>query len=103
MYGSLADLRTFGAAIGHGATLSNDAFVARLTQVAPSADAVRYGLGVNIASLPNGSIVFHTGQVLGYEALFAYYPDSGAIVAFSVNSDGLGTGAPDPATSSSRP
>ena len=57
---------------------------------------IHYGLGVNIASLPNGSIVFHTGQILGYEALFAYYPDSGSILAFLVNSDGLGTGAADP-------
>ena len=96
MYSSLADLHAFASAIGHGATLSNDAFVARLTQLAPTEEAVHYGLGVNIASLPNGSIVFHTGQILGYEALFAYYPDSGSILAFLVNSDGLGTGTADP-------
>src|SRR5204863_330645 len=59
---TLADLHTCGSAIGHGATLSNDAFVSRLTQVAPSDGAVHYGLGVNITSLPNGSIAFHTGQ-----------------------------------------
>jgi len=96
MYSTVDDLRTWASAIGHGATLSNDAFVSRLTQVAPADSPVHYGLGVNIASLPNGSIVFHTGQVLGYEAVFAYFPTSGAILAFLVNSDGVGTGAPDP-------
>src|SRR5690349_9343640 len=45
-------------------------------------------LWVNIASLPAGSVLYHTGQVFGYEALFAYYPDSGANLAFLINSDG---------------
>jgi D-alanyl-D-alanine carboxypeptidase len=96
MSSTLADLHTWASAIGHGATLSNDAFVSRLTQVAPSDSPVHYGLGVNIASLPQGSILFHTGQVLGYESLVAYFPSSGAILAFLVNSDGIGTGAADP-------
>ena len=71
-------------------------FVARLTQLSPADAAVRYGLGLNIGSFPVGSMVFHTGQVLGYEALFVYFPDSGAILAFMVNSDGIETDGPDP-------
>jgi D-alanyl-D-alanine carboxypeptidase len=96
LYSTLADLHTFASAIGRGTTLSHDTFVARLTQLAPTDAAVHYGLGVNIASFPDGSIVFHTGQVFGYEALFAYFPGSGATLAFMVNGDGIATGGPDP-------
>ena len=96
MYSSLADLRTWASAVGRGATLSQDSFAARLTQVAPTEAAIHYGLGVNIGSFPNGSIVFHTGQVLGYEAMYAYFPGSGATLAFLINSDGTGSDVADP-------
>ena len=40
--------------------------------------------------------MFHTGQVLGYEAMYAYFPGSGATLAFLINSDGTGSDVADP-------
>jgi hypothetical protein len=48
-----------------------------------------YGLGVQLyAQGPEHPFLYHTGEVLGNEAIVQYYPATGAAVAILVNGDG---------------
>ena len=83
-----------------GRMIAKKMFSAQLTPVAPEVpdgglppgQSLVYGLGVEISSTPDGSVLYHTGQIFGYVALMAYYPGSGAVVAILVNADGAGDG-----------
>jgi D-alanyl-D-alanine carboxypeptidase len=92
LYGTVRDLLKWGRALGTGRTLSRRAFADRLTSLSPpTAPGVLdwYGLGVQIAAQgPERPFLYHTGEVLGNEAIFEYYPASGATVAILVNGDG---------------
>jgi D-alanyl-D-alanine carboxypeptidase len=103
LYGTVRDLLRWGRALGTGATLSRRAFADRLTSLSPpTAPGVLdwYGLGVELAAQgPERPFVYHTGEVLGNEAIVQYYPATGAAVAILVNGDG----GSDPADNASGP
>lgn len=92
LYGTVRDLLTWGRALGTGATLSRRAFADRLTSLSPpTAPGLLdwFGLGVQInAQGPERPVLYHTGEVLGNEAIFQYYPATGVAVALLVNGDG---------------
>jgi D-alanyl-D-alanine carboxypeptidase len=92
LYGTVRDLLTWSRALGTGATLSRRAFADRLTSLSPpTAPGARdwYGLGVQLFGQgPERPFLYHTGEVLGNEAIFQYYPATGVAVAILVNGDG---------------
>jgi D-alanyl-D-alanine carboxypeptidase len=92
LYGTVRDLLTWGRALGTGATLSRRTFADRLTSLSPPvAPGVLdwYGLGVELAAQgPERPFLYHTGEVLGNEAIVQYYPAAGVTVGLLVNGDG---------------
>jgi D-alanyl-D-alanine carboxypeptidase len=92
LYGTARDLLTWSRALGTGATLSRRAFADRLTSLSPPTRPGGldwYGLGVELYGQgPERPFLYHTGEVLGNEAIFQYYPATGAAVAILVNGDG---------------
>jgi Beta-lactamase len=86
------DLLTWGRALGTGgdalpAHLRRPAHVAVPTDRAGRRDW--YGLGVQLFGKGRSApFLYHTGEVLGNEAIFQYYPATGAAVAILVNGDG---------------
>jgi D-alanyl-D-alanine carboxypeptidase len=92
LYGTVRDLLIWGRALGSGATLSRRAFADRLTSLSPPTAPGAldwYGLGVQLHPQgPERPFLYHTGEVLGNEAIFQYYPATGVAVALLVNGDG---------------
>ncbi|MDP9882780.1 D-alanyl-D-alanine carboxypeptidase [Sinomonas atrocyanea] len=86
-FGSIADLLTWGRALGSGALLPAALQKERLTSVSNPADdpgSPEYdGYGLAAGSL--GGWWGHTGTGLGYESLTMYQPSTGTTVAILIN------------------
>jgi D-alanyl-D-alanine carboxypeptidase len=84
------DLARWGAALFEGKAMSGDYLPQLLRSVPtdPKVKDARYGAGVAIRKSKRfGPVYGHAGWIPGYVSSFRYYGDSGATVAFQINTD----------------